>query len=97
MDKTDIELINLLIESTINRKLKEAEAQMETEPGEDGNKSKPRVDRFFNQLGRSALAKYVNFKTPQEKAHAIIRFADMVGVPKSQLTKLFSGLRDATK
>lgn len=98
MKRSVINKIEELVEFSIQRRLLEAEVEEpQVDDSEDRKRDKQRVERFFNILDRSALRKYAVFKTPQEKAQAIIRFANMVGVPKSQLAKLFSNLRTSSK
>lgn len=55
-----------------------------------------KVTRFFTRLGNSPLRKFMSFDTSIEKAQAIIKFAEMVGVPRSRLPILIQAFRQAS-
>lgn len=65
--------------------------------GGDADQSKIRrakVKLFFDKLGGNpSLMGYLNFTSPLEQAEAIIQFAEMVRVPKSQLLPLLKQIR----
>jgi hypothetical protein len=65
--------------------------------GGDADQSKIRrakVKLFFDKLaGNPSLMGYLNFSSPLEQAEAIIQFAEMVRVPKSQLLPLLKQIR----
>lgn len=53
-----------------------------------------KVRIFFDKLQKNAtLMGYLNFPSPIEQAQAITAFAEMVGVPKSQIVPLLTSLK----
>ena len=56
------------------------------EPPKPTNKIPFKVDRFFAALESSSLMPRLNFDTNMEKAHAIVKFADLIGVPRAKIT-----------
>ncbi len=93
--------------------LKEAPVQTQTGPipqgvGFNGGKvqaandqkvlQKAKVTLFFDQLKKNpTLMGYLHFSSPVEQVQAIVAFADLVGVPKSQLVALLTGIRKVTE
>lgn len=59
--------------------------------------SKSRVKKFFKKLESSPLRKLMEFQNTQEKIEAIIKFADIVGIPESRLGSLLSSIRKKLK
>lgn len=55
--------------------------------------SKQRVKRFFTKLEQSPLRKLMEFQTTQEKVQAILKFAEIVGVPHTKLPILINQFR----
>lgn len=55
--------------------------------------SKQRVKRFFTKLDQSPLRRLMQFQTTQEKVQAILKFADIVGVPHTKLPILINQIR----
>tara|TARA_R110000822_G_scaffold128195_31_gene263983 strand:- start:3746 stop:4555 length:810 start_codon:yes stop_codon:yes gene_type:complete len=73
----------------------------EAKPGEvDGDSAirGAKVKLFFDRLEASpTLMTYLNFATPMEQGQAIERFAQMVGVPSSELPHMMKNLRQMSQ
>lgn len=53
-----------------------------------------KVRLFFDKLQKSpTLMGYLNFTSPVEQVEAITSFAELVGVPKSQIVNLLSSIK----
>lgn len=53
-----------------------------------------KVRLFFDKLQKSpTLMGYLNFTSPVEQVEAVTSFAELVGVPKSQLVNLLSSIK----
>ena len=56
--------------------------------------SRSKVERIFTQLNRRGMDRMLGFLSNDvEKAQAIIKFADMVGVPSNKIPQLIANLR----
>lgn len=60
-------------------------------------KDRQRVKIFFTRLKKSSLVNYMKFETSVEKVQAIIRFAEMIGVPPTYLPAMISKFRELSK
>ena len=66
---------------------------------EDGNRL---VIAFFDKLSKTKQVmvffdKIAKRNNPKPKAEAIVKFAEMVGVPKGKIASIVSDIRDASK
>ncbi len=59
--------------------------------------SKARVKKFFKKLETSPLSKLMGFQNNMEKIEAVIKFADIVGIPESKLGLMISSIRKKLK
>ena len=58
-----------------------------------GGSERQKVSRIFNYLERKGLSRFLGqLRTDIEKAQAIIKFADMVGLPINKVSQLRSQL-----
>tara|TARA_A100001201_G_scaffold70788_1_gene64989 strand:- start:642 stop:950 length:309 start_codon:yes stop_codon:yes gene_type:complete len=58
-----------------------------------GSSERQKVSRIFNYLERKGLSRFLGqLRTDIEKAQAIIKFADMVGLPINKVSQLRSQL-----
>ena len=85
-----VNLIEEIVEDRLNNISENFQEDME-------EKTSRKVKRFFDRLESASIGKYLDFKTPQQQAQAIVRFAMLVGVPKSQLSKVISNLKSTSK
>jgi predicted nucleotidyltransferase len=107
MDKSNIyKGISKHLESTLKKtqlaeqRINQSTMQEAEKPNYDDSVSdfkKSKVERFFKRLNKSSIKKLMDFKTDQEKAEAIAKFAEFVGVPRSKLSSVVSQLRGLTQ
>ena len=58
---------------------------------------KAAVKRFFVRLEKSPLKNMLQFNSPAEQMEAIIKFSELVGVPKSRISSMILGFRSAAR
>lgn len=100
--KKVIKLTEQDLEKLVKKIIKEEEEEMDPnteEDSEDGNKL---VVDFFNKLSNTKpvmvfFDKIAKRNNPKPKAEAIVKFAEMVGVPKGKIASIVSDIRDASK
>tara|TARA_Y100000389_G_C17465274_1_gene524923 strand:- start:3221 stop:3541 length:321 start_codon:yes stop_codon:yes gene_type:complete len=99
MKKSELVEIQKIVETLVEQVLQDKAVNNKSDIKEDtaDNKDKQRVKRFFDKLEKSSLRNFLKFGTAQEQAQAILRFANMVGVPKSKLATMMSALRASSK
>lgn len=82
------------LESMLYQQLiKELDNNIDNNADKQVKKDPSRVIRFFKVLNSSAARQYMNFNTSYEKAMAIVKFAELIGVPKSQIPFILSYFR----
>lgn len=59
--------------------------------------SKKRVKKFFDKLNSSSLKRLMDLQTIQEKVEAVLKFSDIIGIPRTKLPMLMSSLRKNLK
>jgi len=59
----------------------------------DEKTGKYKVDRLFKKLKQPALERYFNITKPVDQAEAIVKFAELVGVPRSRLAYIFKQMK----
>lgn len=83
--------------SVIRRIVKKTLAEMINEETDTSKEFKKiAVKRFFMKLENSSLKNLLKFNTPSDQAEAIVKFAELVGVPKSRVSAMIKGLKDAS-
>lgn len=86
-------VIRKLVEQTLSEMINEVEQDTET----SREFKKIAVKRFFEKLENSSLKNLLKFNTPGDQAEAIVRFADLVGVPKGRISSMIQGLKQSAK
>ena len=111
MKKRIIKLNEAALEKLVQRIIKEEgeiDPNAETEEGseegsEDGeNDGHKLVNDFFTKMSKTRqvmifFEKIANRNNPKPKAEAIVRFAELIGVPKSKIASIVSDIRDVSK
>jgi hypothetical protein len=87
-------VVRKLVEQTLSEMINENERE-DTETSKEFKKIA--VKRFFEKLENSSLKNLLKFNTPGDQAEAIIRFADLVGVPKGRISSMIQGLKQSAK
>ena len=84
------ELLREAIRTEIKKILKESPAKYGSGLG---SSERQKVSRIFQYLERKGLSRFLAMlKTDIEKAQAIVKFADMVGLPINKVSQLRSQL-----
>lgn len=104
MKKRIVKLTESDLEKLVKRIIKEEEMDPNApeeggEGEEDGHKL---VNDFFDKMSKTRqvmvfFEKISNRNNPKPKAEAIVRFAEMIGVPKGKIAGIVSDIRDASK
>ncbi len=106
MKKRIIKLTEQDLEKLVKKIIKEEEMDPnapeeggEEDGEEDGNRL---VTAFFDKLSKTKQVmvffdKIAKRNNPKPKAEAIVKFAEMVGVPKGKIASIVSDIRDASK
>ena len=104
MKKRIVKLTESDLENLVKRIIKEEEMDPnapEEGDGDDKEGSKL-VNDFFNKM-TSTRPVMVFFKKiserqkPQPKAEAIVRFAEMIGIPKGKIASIIADIKDVSK
>lgn len=104
MKKRIVKLTESDLEKLVKRIIKEEEMDPNA-PDEDGGDDKEGhklVNDFFNKMSSTRqvmvfFEKIANRNNPKPKAEAIVRFAEMIGVPKGKIAQIIADIRDASK
>jgi len=106
MKKKIVKLTESDLEKLVQRIIKEEEMDPnapeeggEEEGEEEGNRL---VTAFFDKLSKTRQVmvffdKIAKRNNPKPKAEAIVKFAEMVGVPKGKIASIVSDIRDVSK
>ncbi len=108
MKKRIVKLTEQDLEKLVKRIIKEEEMDPNAseeggEEGEEGEEDGNRlVTAFFDKLSKTRQVmvffdKIAKRNNPKPKAEAIVKFAEMIGVPKSKIASIVSDIRDASK
>ena len=85
-------LLREAIRKEIRKTLKEDRSPMKYSSGLGGSE-RQKVARIFNHLERKGLSRFLGvLRSDIEKAQAIAKFADLVGLPVSKVAQLRSQL-----
>jgi hypothetical protein len=87
--------IRLAVQKMVQQTLAELINEEKTETSKEFKKI--RVKRFFEKLENSSLKNLLKFNNTGDQAEAIVKFADLVGVPKGKINAMVQGLKDASK
>jgi len=96
LNESDLEL---LVKKIIREEEMDPNSSDEGDNDEEGSKL---VKDFFNKMSSTSAVmtffnKIADRTAPKPKAEAIVRFAEMVGVPKGQIASIIGSIRDASK
>ncbi len=106
MKKRIIKLTEQDLEKLVKKIIKEEEMDPNApeEGGEEGGEEDGNrlVTAFFDKLSKTKQVmvffdKIAKRNNPKPKAEAIVKFAEMVGVPKGKIASIVSDIRDASK
>ncbi|MDB4326352.1 hypothetical protein N9966_00905 [bacterium] len=110
MKKRIIKLTEQDLEKLVKKIIKEEEMDPNApeEGGEEGGEEDGEEDgnrlvtAFFDKLSKTKQVmvffdKIAKRNNPKPKAEAIVKFAEMVGVPKGKIASIVSDIRDASK
>lgn len=82
--------IRKLVKQTLSEMINE-----ETETSKEFKKIA--VKKFFIKLENSSLRNLLKFNSSADQAEAIVKFAELVGVPKGRISAMIQGLKAAAK
>ena len=105
MKKKIVKLTEQDLEKLVKRIIKEEEMDPNAseEGGEEGEEDGNRlVTAFFDKLSKTRQVmvffdKIAKRNNPKPKSEAIVKFAEMIGVPKSKIASIVSDIRDVSK
>jgi len=103
MKKRIVRLTESDLEKLVKRIIKEEEMDPNApEEGEGEEVGHKLVNDFFDKMSKTRqvmvfFEKISNRNNPKPKAEAIVRFAEMIGVPKGKIASIVSDIRDASK
>jgi len=108
MKKRIIKLTEQDLEKLVKKIIKEEEMDPNAPEGEEGDEEGDEeggnrlVTAFFDKLSKTRQVmvffdKIAKRNNPKPKAEAIVKFAEMVGVPKGKIASIVSDIRDASK
>ena len=107
MKKRIIKLTEQDLEKLVKKIIKEEEMDPNAPEGEEGGEGGEEdgnrlVTAFFDKLSKTRQVmvffdKIAKRNNPKPKAEAIVKFAEMIGVPKSKIASIVSDIRDASK
>lgn len=84
-----------LIKRLVEAEVAQQQAQAQQNPQDI---QRARVQLFFQDLEkRPGLMNKLNFTSPTEQAQAIVKFAQLVGVPTNKIPQIISTLRQTAK
>lgn len=85
---------NVSRNSTVNSDAASTAATQDAVNPDEVKIRRAKVKMFFDKLQKNAaLMGYLNFTSPIEQAQAITSFAELVGVPKSQVVPLLTSIK----
>ena len=96
LNESDLEL---LVKKIIREEEMDPNSSDEGDNDEEGSKL---VKDFFNKMSSTSAVmtffnKIADRKAPKPKAEAIVRFAEMVGVPKGKISSIVGDIKDVSR
>ena len=103
MKKRIVKLTESDLENLVKRIIKEEEMDPNApEEGEGDKEGSKIVNDFFNKMANTEpvmifFKKISERQKPQPKAEAIVRFAEMIGIPKGKIASIIADIKDVSK